>query len=138
MFGPYFHTFVLSQVFGLFFILSAIIMLCRAKLYRNLITKMDIHNGAVIYPSFFALFLGIFLVIIHNIWIMGPIGLVTVICWLILIKSILWLGFPEKMHACSTKMAGGAGFYVWPIISIILGFYLLSLRYYFVYLVIPA
>ena len=138
MFGPYFHTFVLSQVFGLFFILSAVILLCRAPFYRNLISKLDIQNGAVIYPSFFGLLLGIFLVVIHNIWIMNPIGLVTVICWLILIKSILWLAFPEKMHACSTKMVASAGFYVWIIISLIIGLYLLSLRYYFVYLVVPT
>ena len=126
MFG-YLHTIIFSQLFGLFLVIMAVIMLSRVTYYRAMITRLTPPSGTVVFSAIYGLMLGLFLVIVHNLWPWQhpDVILVTVLSWLILIKSILWLALPEYMIRTTQKIYSGAGYYVMVAIAAVLGIFLM-------------
>lgn len=125
MFGPFFHTVVLEQIFGLYLFITAVILLSRVEFYRKVAKNMKPDSGAVCLSSSLGLLLGLFLVIIHNIWTFEPRIVVTILCWIVLIRAILWLSFPERMVALTKKTTAGSGYYVLVFIIAVIGVYLM-------------
>ncbi|GGI81543.1 hypothetical protein [Legionella impletisoli] len=130
MFGALFHTFVLSQMFGLYLVIMAIIMVSRTKYYRDLILRLDPFDPAIAIGASYGLMLGILLVVIHNIWAWEPRLVVTILSWVILIKSVLWLSFPVKMSAWAKKVYLGPGYYVLALVMVVVGVFLLTKGFY--------
>lgn len=126
MFFDDFHSFVLAHVFGLYLIIMAIIMLARVGYYREMIRNLQPASGSVVFGAMYGLLLGLLLVTIHNHWEWRPSVIVTFLAWLILIKSILWLAFPETMLRFAKKTYAGKGYYVAIAIAAILGMLLIS------------
>ena len=121
MFGTVFDSFLLSQIFGLYLIISSIIMLSRANFYRHLVRYIDLQHGTLIIGASFGLLLGLFLVDAHNIWILKPRVVVTLFCWFILIQSLLWLSIPEKMLVLVKRVYAGVGYYVLVYAMLVIG-----------------
>ncbi|WP_133129343.1 hypothetical protein [Legionella yabuuchiae] len=130
MFGALFHTFVLSQVFGLFLVIMAIIMVSRTKYYRDLILRLDPFDPAIAIGASFGLMLGILLVVIHNLWSWEPRVVVTILSWFILIKSVFWLSFPVKMTAWAKKVYLSPWYYVVAVVMVVVGVFLLTKGFY--------
>ncbi len=124
-------TFALSQYIGLFMLIMAVIMSSRVVVYRKMIQQADPHSGTILLGACIGLLIGIYLVSINNIWILKPGLLVTLICWLVVICSILWLSIPERMLKLTTKTLMGSGYYIvvfllggWGIIFLTKGVYI--------------
>jgi len=130
MFGPFFHTTILEQVFGMYMLIMAIVLLTRAKFYREVVRNMKAVNSGVYFSSAFGLMLGLLLVIVHNFWVWEPRVVVTILCWVVLVRSILWLAFPEKMVERSKKLAAGPAYYVAAVIMALIGMYLMTSGFY--------
>ena len=130
MFGPFFHTVLIEQIFGLYLLIMALIFLSRVSFYREVVRNMKATSGAVFLSSSFGLLLGLFLVVIHNFWMWEPRIVVTILCWVVLIRSILWLAFPEKMVERTKIIAAGPGYYVVLILLAILGVFLMTRGFY--------
>lgn len=130
MFGSMYHTVILEQVFGLFFLITSVIYLSRADFYRAMAKKMDDQSGAIFFSSLSGLMLGIFLVILHNNWAWGPQVVVTIICWVILVRSIVWLAFPEQMIDVTKKIISGPMFYFYILLMFVVGVYLVARGFY--------
>lgn len=120
------HTIVLAQIMGLYLLIIAIIMIARAGYYRELLTHLKVGSSSVTVGATFGLILGITLVIIHNIWTRESEVLITLIGWFLLVKSVLWLSFPECMMNCTQKMYSGWGYYLVAIIAGIIGIILIA------------
>ncbi|KGP64387.1 membrane protein [Legionella norrlandica] len=120
------HSIFLGQAIGLYLLIVGIIMLSRATYYRELLTHLKEGSAAIVTAGSMGLIIGISLVLLHNIWVPESEILITIIAWLILIKSILWLAFPEFMVKCSQKAYKGWGYYIISIVAMILGILLLS------------
>lgn len=106
------HSIIISQFLGLYLIILTIIMVSRANFYRTFFMKMRADSGALIVAAACALFFGLFVICVHNFWNWSPALIVTVVAWLIVIKSILWLSFPEKMVSCTHDFFSGYGYYL--------------------------
>lgn len=130
MIGSLFHSFMVAQVLGLYMLITAIILLSRANYYKELIQQLEYNNVAIWISASISLMLGIFLVIIHNIWVLEPRLLVTIICWIILIKSVLWLAIPEKMLELTKRCYSGSGYYITLVIMVIIGILILTKGFY--------
>ncbi len=131
MVREYFHTFILSQIFGVYLVIMAIILASRAKYYRKVLENINPNGFGVLLGGSFGLLLGLFLVTIHSFW--GghfAIDLLSIFFWFILIKSILILSFPEKVISISQKLYSGNGYYVMIIIMAIVGVILMTNGYY--------
>lgn len=107
-----FHTLLLAKFFGLYFVIMAIIMASRSTLYREMIANMKATSGSVFFGASFMLMLSILLVLVHSHWDWEPRLLVTIVVYLLFIKSVLWLAFPECMMNCAKKVYGGCGYWI--------------------------
>ena len=130
MVNPYFHSFVLSQVFGLYLVIMAIIFAARVHYYRKMMKSVKPNAFSVLLGGSLGLLMGLFLVTIHNFWNGFAVDLLSLLFWFILIKSILVLSFPERVIAYSQKLYSGHGYYVMVILSAILGIVLMANGYY--------
>jgi len=120
------HSFMISHIFGLYMIIVAIVMLSRVNHFRSMIAKVQADDIALYISASFGLLLGIFLVDMHNLWVFRPRVLVTLLCWVILIKSILWLAFPVGMTKSSKKIISGNGYYIAVLVLLVWGIFLLA------------
>lgn len=120
------HSLLFSQVLGFYLLIMAIVMLARADYYRSLMVNLKECTLAILVGACFSLIIGIILVLTHNIWVWQPEVIITVVAWLILIKSILWLSIPETMMKWGSSWYKGWGYYATAIISGVLGIILLS------------
>ena len=121
-----FYTFLLSQILGLYMLIFSILMLSRVKFFRGFIKQLKANDSVLVVGSAFGLLIGLALVDTHNIWVFGPNGVITVICWLILIKSILWLSMTDEMLAWTKKIFAGAGYYLVTFVMLFFGLLLAS------------
>ena len=114
-------SFALTQFFGLYFLIIASIMFTRVTQYRLLVQKMNPESGTILLGGLIGLMLGLFLVGLHSIWLVQPVVVITLICWAVLILSILCLASPERMVVWIRKLFAGSGYYVLALFLMILG-----------------
>lgn len=124
------HSLFLAQVLGLYMFIMAIIMLSRVDYYRKMLTSIKPDSLIIILTASSGLMLGILLVLLHNFWLWQSEVLITIIAWLILIKSLLWLACPEYMAKLGSKVYAGWGYYAATILTGIIGMILISHGFY--------
>lgn len=120
------HTLLLAQAIGLYLLFIGIIMVARASYYQQVLTHLKAGSSSIVLAGSFGLILGIFLVLVHNIWIAESEVLITLIAWLVLIKSLLWLSFPEAMVVYSQRMYSGWRYYLLAFIAAAIGVTLMA------------
>ncbi|KTC81500.1 hypothetical protein [Legionella brunensis] len=134
MFSSFFHSYLLAQILGFYLLIMAIILLARVNFYRRFLMSLSADYGTIVVGASCALVIGLLMVVTHNFWIWeAHILIVTILGWLILIKSILWLSIPDTMAAYSKKVYAGAGYYVIVAVLAILGIILISKGFYHFY-----
>ena len=126
MLGTHVVSFILSQFFGLYLLILGLIMIIRVGRHRQLAHKLNPDSGTILLGGLIGLMLGLFFVGIHNVWIFKPTVFITIVCWLILIFSILWLVTPEKMVVWTRMLCSGSGYYVLSSTMILFGLIFLS------------
>jgi hypothetical protein len=132
------HSLFLAQALGLYLLIVAIIMLARAGYYRNMLTHLKADSPTVVIVATVGLIVSIPLVLVHNIWIWESEVLITLIVWFLLIKSVLWLSFPECMVNLSQKIYSGWGYYAVAIIAGIIGILLINHGFYLFHIGYPV
>ena len=112
MIGTVFSALVLAQLLGLCSLIMAIVLYSRVAFYRRLIQRLDPESGTIVLSAFIGLLLGLFFVGMHNVWVWGPgVGL-TLICWGILMASLLWLFAPVRMTLATQALFRGRRYYL--------------------------
>ena len=71
-----------------------------------------------------ALMVGIALVLVHSIWEPNYKGLITLICYLSILKGVIRIGYPEKAKAFKDKILTGSNLTVIMTIFFLIGCYL--------------
>lgn len=130
MLNAHLHTLIIAQIMGLYLLIMSITMIARGDYYRKLIDKF-LPDGSSIYAvASLWLAIGLLLVVIHNVWIWGFESVISALCWLVLIKAVLWLAFPHKMTEVVKRVYGGSGYYILAVIGLILSVLLLAFGFY--------
>lgn len=129
MVGHAMHSLVLAQLFGLYLVIMAVVFASRASYYRALVQKLKPDMGLTISATY-GLLLGLFLVIIHNTWVLGPEIFITIIAWIVLLKSLFWLGMPERMLRMTQKLFASHFYYVVMLITGLIGVILMANGFY--------
>lgn len=120
------HSLVIAQVLGMYFVIMALVMIARADHYRALIAKLQPDSGIVPLAASVGLVFGLLLVVVHNLWLWESEVVITVIAWLILIKSVLWLAIPERMVTFSRVIYSGNAYFIVAVITGLIGIALLT------------
>lgn len=130
MIGSHLHSFLLSQVFGLYFVIISVIFLSRASYYKNLMAKAKGPGIDVMINGLLFLLISLFFVVMHNIWTLHPRVAVTVVCWFFFIRSVLWLSAPTRMFNFVKKIwAGNAHRYMFTLLFLF-GIYFMTRGFY--------
>ncbi|CEG58214.1 hypothetical protein [Legionella fallonii] len=130
MVHPSFHTFVLSQAFGIYLVIMAIIFACRAKYYKQMIQSINPNGPGILISGSLGLLIGLFLITIHNSWGLVVVDILSLFFWFIVISSLLLLSFPERVVACAKKVCGGRGYFILIVACALLGIILMTGGYY--------
>lgn len=130
----HFHSVLFAQVIGLYLVVLSIIMLAKTQHYRDAILRLDPYSPSIFLAAAAALMLGCFMIVVHNNWVMEYRVVITIIGWVIFVKSILWLSFPSMMFGLSKKVYLGPMYYVMIFTLFIVGVFLVTKGF---YLLIP-
>lgn len=119
-------TILLSKVFGIYFIMVALIMLVRRNYLRSVLASFSEEPMLRFMMGILMLLGGTFLVVSHNDWSTLPAGLISLIGWLTMIKSALYLSLSkESLSRWINWYYLEHGYGWWGIlIALILGLYL--------------
>lgn len=124
------YTLVFAQCIGLFLVIMTVIMVARAKYYRNVIQHLKSDDSVIPVSASVSLIFGLLLLVTHNVWKLESDSLIIVVGWVLIIKSVLWLSLPERMLAWSQKMYASCWYYIMAFIVAITGVLLLTHGYY--------
>jgi len=121
------RTVFLSKLVGLYCILVALSMITRRQATLGSVTAL-LHDPSMIFVvGVITLAVGLAMVLAHNIWSGGAlVVIVTLVGWMTLIKSLLFLFLPPEVEAgfFLRQLHYQELFYVYGAISLALGVYL--------------
>ncbi|MDN5898274.1 MAG: hypothetical protein L0H35_06405 [Psychrobacter sp.] len=126
MLGAFIQSFIIAKVLGLWFIIIAITAASKRSFIQAMVVELDNQKFAFYGFAIILLFLGLMLVTLHNFWYMNVITLVTIACWIILLKGVLMLAFPDCVIKLAHKMVISNWYWVGIVVSFIIGVILLS------------
>lgn len=114
----------LAKVFGIYLIIVPIAVLINRKHYEKLLDDFFKNSSFVFFSGIIHLILGLFIVIVHNIWANDWRIIITLLAWLGVLKGIIRIMFPFKIAGWVGKIKDIRKFWVWCFIMILLGIYL--------------
>ncbi|HVT62793.1 MAG TPA: hypothetical protein VHD33_04820, partial [Legionellaceae bacterium] len=114
------YTFLLSQIFGSFIFIIAVILMSRMYYYRKIVLQIQPEDPIVPVMALLNLFIGVVLVVTHNIWALKHSLYITITCWAILIHGILGFSFPERILAFWKRIFSGSAYH-WLIVILLVG-----------------
>jgi vacuolar-type H+-ATPase subunit I/STV1 len=121
------HTIFLSRLIGLYCIVIALSMMTRRQATVETVTALLQNPSAMLIVGIITLAAGLAMVLAHNIWSGGALTvIVTLVGWMTLVKSLLFLFLPPEMEAglFLRQLHYQELFYVYGAISLVLGVYL--------------
>jgi len=111
----YLGIFVQSPIsigIGCYLLSMVVILFVRADYYRSLIARIEEPGVIAMVTAAFSLLVALFLILLNNVWVFDTRVVVTVLCWLFLFNSILWLAVPVQMLNILKKICSGNGYFV--------------------------
>ena len=121
------RTLFLSKLIGLYCILAALSMMTRKQTTLDTVTALLQNPSMMLILGVITLAAGLAMVLAHNIWSGGALAVVvTLVGWITLIKSLLFLLLPPEMAAALylRQLHYQQLFYLYGAISLVLGVYL--------------
>lgn len=113
----------LAKYFGIYLFLVSTTVLFEPLQYKSMVKNFKENDGLVALGAILSLMLGLFLVLIHSIFVYDWRIIITILCWLIFIKGWLLFAFPKKMMQWGSKTVKKKSTYN----IILLGYIIISL-----------
>jgi len=85
-----------ARLWGSFFIIFGLLFIITRQLGKTI--EMTDNKAFVISTGYITLLMGLITVILHNIWEPNWKLAITLLGWSTVIKGIMKVGFPEKIH----------------------------------------
>lgn len=122
-------TLMLAKILGAYLTIVGVAMLVNMKHCDALVGDFEAHKDSTALAACFALLFGLFLINVHNVWVMDWPVIITVVAYLSAIKGVVFLFAPQLLtthHALVHPMFCGAR----SVINIVIGLFLLYHGYY--------
>lgn len=112
----------LSKVLGLYLIIISIVMLINMQQFASYISSLISDAPLIFVTGFFTLILGLLMVVSHNVWQWNWRVIITIISWIVLLKGISILFFPQFMNKISILFIQNMSFaYIAPCFDFAIG-----------------
>ena len=115
----------LAQFLGLYFLIFGLAIILRAKFFRKLCSSFVENSAAMFVGGGIGVLLGLFLVLSHNIWQDAWRILITLICWIVLLKGLFLVFFTETAQNITKMCKAHSGNIIIGVIYLVLAAYLL-------------
>lgn len=89
---------LLSKIIGPYFIIVAVAMLVNMHQFINSVTLLIHDDPLMLVTGYFTLIIGLLMVVNHNIWQWNWKIIITLTAWLILLKGISIILFPQLIE----------------------------------------
>jgi len=123
-------TIFLGKLFGYVFVLMALHVFFCKKHFRAYAEHMLENPGVANLMSLFTVVMGVLLLLYHNIWAPDWGIVVTLLCWVVMIRGLYGFFCPDSMAKVARKLLDSeSGLYIAAIINIIIGVFLLIMAY---------
>ncbi|MBU0646124.1 hypothetical protein KJ611_01440 [Patescibacteria group bacterium] len=115
----------LGKVIALYFIIMALFLIIKKKSLKSTIENFWKNDGSMMFMSAIVLIMGLMVVVSHKVWTADWRIIVTLVGWLMLLKGVALLFFPDWLKNLSKKMMKDSYMLVAGVIWFIIGLYLL-------------
>lgn len=120
----------LSKVIGIYLMIISAAMLFNMPLFLSEVNLLLQNASMMFVAGFFTIIIGVLLVVSHNVWQWNWKVMITLISWLVLLKGVSLIFYPQLIDRISIHFANNmtvayivAGLYfIFGIIFCILGF----------------
>ncbi len=117
---------VAAKILGIYLVVGGLMAIFRGKTLPHMLKDFFGHPAVVYLTGVILVFLSSLLLIQNNIWDGSWRTIVTVVTWLVLIKGLSYIFFPEMMQKMVTKkLLDSVSLY--GLIAVIVGVYLFYL-----------
>jgi len=96
-------TIFLAKIFAIYFIVMSLAMLFRKDYFKGAICAISKDSGLSLFSAIVTMIAGSLLVLFHNVWVFAWPVVITVLCWLVLVKGVVKILYPE-VEKCDMKM----------------------------------
>lgn len=118
-----------ARFWGALFVLSCLVFIFRKKALHDLF-QMTKDKEFVVTSGYVALIIGLFTVVMHNVWVSDWRVAITIIGWISLIKGLVRLAFPEAFYSLAKSLKDKYSLLnTLLFIAIMVGFWLLWVSY---------
>lgn len=112
-----------AKLLGLYLLIVSLLWLFRKNELRASFKQSVGNSGFLALSGEIDLIFGLIIAIVHTYWEWSFVGIITVIGYLLILKGILRLAYPEKVKKCYAKMSD-QGLIISLTIMLIVGAYL--------------
>lgn len=112
MHTPLIFSYGLAQLFGLFLLIMAVVLISRRDYYRRVYENTKEDNPIIMLTATIGLIIGMLLIETHGVIELKQRLAVTIMCWMVFVNALLWLMMPEKMLAFTKKIIQGKGYFM--------------------------
>jgi uncharacterized membrane protein len=121
-------TILLSKVFGLYFLIMGVLLLFRRSYFRHIVTMMVEQPALRFITGVLILLGGLFFVVSHQDWTDVNTRIISILGWMVVIKSLFYLNFSNSTmkHWTSWHKIGGPYGALVALVYMTLGLYLVN------------
>jgi hypothetical protein len=119
----------LARFLGTFIVIGMIAVAFNYRTYVKLVEEEKHNPVFVIATGMMALLLGLFIVVMHNVWTWGWQVIITLIGWAALLKGASRMFFPTTMWQVDKSFVQPVIIYPLVVIFLIVGLYLMFVGY---------
>lgn len=114
-------TIQLARAYGIAVLILAVTALLKPGRVALALNDFERSPGLTFLGALVGVFLGLFLITLHSVWIDLPAILVSLLGWLSLIKGVLLLAAPEGFLKFASAMSTPGRVRLWGVFALILG-----------------
>ena len=116
----------LAKFLGLYMLIVSLAILVRRHFFITVIREYAASHAYMYVTGFLAVFVGLLIVLAHNIWVVNWFVLITIIGWLFLLKGLARIFFPEYCGKLLNKWSNHPYFLtVVAILTLLISLYLI-------------
>lgn len=123
-----FPSLFLAKVLGMFLLIVGLALLKHGDRFLKWTREATKSIPFVLLSGIMILIVGLFIVSAHNLWVHDWRVFITIIGWLMVLKGVVRLFWPEKLSAWVNKFSH-RGILIGVVVTLILGLYLTAMGY---------
>lgn len=117
----------LAQVIGFYTVLTSLAFLIQRDRFRKIASEWSSNYALVAFSGGMSLFLGLLIVISHNMWRADWRVLITLIGWFAVLQGVIRLFFPDHFAKWIKQLLNSNGYLIALGVWLVIGLYLLAM-----------